>query len=137
MPYCNTILWIHPINIALTQSNQNRIHCIFAYPLSSNGLNSQSQLPRVILYTNSWYCNIVLTIHQCYLFWQKNYSTVIALIIITVKWKTISKKMFRLSFGGSNDENSAQIPKGKKANIYLLLLYSKMFSWTDCMKSFS
>ena len=37
------------------------------------------------------------------------------------KMKNISKKMFRLSFGGSNDENSAQIPKGNKANIFFLL----------------
>ena len=32
--------------------------------MSSIGINSQSELPRVILYTYSWYCNNVLTIHQ-------------------------------------------------------------------------
>ena len=31
------------------------------------------------------------------------------------------KKMFRLCFEGCNDEISAQVRKGNKANIYLLL----------------
>ena len=33
LPYCNTILWIYHINIALTQSYQNRIQWIFVYPM--------------------------------------------------------------------------------------------------------
>ena len=54
-----------------------------------------------------------------------NYSTVIALIS---KMKNTSKKMFRLSFGGCNEEIIAQVQKGSEDNMYLLLYYSKMFS---------
>ena len=81
MPYCNAILWIYHIiiiSIALAQSFQNRIQCIFVYPMSSNGINSQSQLPRVILYTYSWYCNCWEFTNVTY--FGKTHITVIALM---------------------------------------------------------
>ena len=78
--YCEYI-----INIALTQSYQNRIKCIFVYPMSTNGLAQPSFTEpycKLIVDTKTL---LVLRIHKCYLFWQ---NSVFALILY-VKWKTL------------------------------------------------